>query len=41
MRSRTVAEYKTAVDEAITETDSILTTFAGLLRIAIIEAGAA
>ena len=38
-RSRSVADYETAVDEAIAETDVILTTFAALLRIAQIEAG--
>lgn len=35
----TVADYKTAVDGAIEETDSILATFAALLRIAQVEAG--
>ncbi len=39
LRSRSVADYEAAVDEAITETDAILTTFAALLRIAQIEAG--
>jgi signal transduction histidine kinase len=39
LRSRSVVEYETAVDEAIAEADAILTTFAALLRIAQIEAG--
>jgi signal transduction histidine kinase len=39
LRSGSVAEYDTAVDEAIVEADGILATFAALLRIAQIEAG--
>jgi signal transduction histidine kinase len=38
-RARTVEDYEAAVDHAIAETDSILSTFAALLRIAQIEAG--
>lgn len=37
--ARTVEAYEAAVDQAIAETDSILSTFAALLRIAQIEAG--
>lgn len=39
LRSGSVAEYETAIDEAITEADAILAAFAALLRIAQIEAG--
>ncbi len=38
-RARSIEEYRIAVDEAIGDTDSILGTFAALLRIAQIEAG--
>lgn len=39
LRSRSIAQYESAVDEAIAEADAILVTFAALLRIAQIEAG--
>ncbi|TDH59717.1 HAMP domain-containing histidine kinase [Dankookia rubra] len=39
-RATTSAEYETAVDAAISETDAILRSFAALLRIAQVEAGA-
>ena len=38
-KATTVADYETAVDKAIAETDEILDTFGALLRIAQIEAG--
>lgn len=38
-KATTVADYETAVDQAIAETDEILDTFGALLRIAQIEAG--
>jgi signal transduction histidine kinase len=37
--ARTTEDYEVAVDQAIVEADSILTTFAAVLRIAQIEAG--
>jgi signal transduction histidine kinase len=39
-RARSAEEYGSAVDEAIAETKGILATFAALLRIAEVEAGA-
>jgi signal transduction histidine kinase len=39
-RSSSVEQYRTNIDSAIRELDTILATFAGLLRIAQIEAGA-
>jgi signal transduction histidine kinase len=39
-RSETAAEYAAAVEEAIGETKNVLATFAALLRIAEVEAGA-
>jgi signal transduction histidine kinase len=39
-RARSVGEYEVAVDDAIAETKSVLSTFAALLRIAEVEAGA-
>ncbi len=39
LRSRSAADYEAAIDQAITEVDTILATFAALLRIAQIEAG--
>ena len=38
-KATTMADYETAVDKAIAETDEILDTFGALLRIAQIEAG--
>ncbi len=38
-RARSVEDYRTAIDKAVVDTDSILGTFAALLRIAQIEAG--
>ena len=39
LKARRIEEDETAVDQAITDTDAILRTFAALLRIAQIEAG--
>lgn len=39
LKARTVADYETAVDRAIVDTDAILETFAALLRIAQVESG--
>ncbi|MHB8535395.1 MAG: sensor histidine kinase [Sulfuricaulis sp.] len=39
LKARSVAEYETAVDRAIVDTDAILETFAALLRIAQVESG--
>ena len=38
-QATTVAEYRTAVDDAIEETDRVMETFSALLRIAEIESG--
>ncbi|TCZ61035.1 sensor histidine kinase [Roseicella aquatilis] len=40
LRATVPAEYETAIDAAISETDAILRSFAALLRIAQVEAGA-
>lgn len=39
LKSRSATDYETAIDQAIIEVDTILATFAALLRIAQIEAG--
>ncbi|MCW5771758.1 MAG: HAMP domain-containing protein [Rhodospirillaceae bacterium] len=39
MKAKTTAEYETAVDQAMADTDAILRTFAAMLRIAQIESG--
>lgn len=39
MKARNVQDYQAAVEQAMTDTDGILATFAALLRIAQIEAG--
>lgn len=39
LSARSVADYETAVDQAIFETDAVLGTFSALLRIAQIESG--
>jgi signal transduction histidine kinase len=39
LKAKSMAEYETAVDQAMADTDAILRTFAALLRIAQIESG--